>query len=69
MVLVDRYKTVVFRLALALLGHRENAEDATQDTFVLAFSKLKTLKDPSSFPSGCANWQFAFAFVIAAVIS
>ncbi|MGQ9464044.1 MAG: RNA polymerase sigma factor [Candidatus Fervidibacter sp.] len=39
-----------FRLALALLGHRENAEDVTQDIFVFAFRELKTFKDASSFP-------------------
>jgi len=50
MVLVRRYETAIFRLAMALLGHREDAEDATQDTFVLAFRRLQTLRDESSFP-------------------
>jgi RNA polymerase sigma-70 factor (ECF subfamily) len=50
MALVRRYETAIFRLTIALLGHREDAEDATQDTFVLAFRRLQTLRDASSFP-------------------
>lgn len=35
--LVDRYKTVVFNLALSMLRSREDAEEAAQDTFVKLF--------------------------------
>lgn len=49
MALVERYETAIFRLAFALLRHREDAEDATQDIFVRAFQRLKTLRDAGSF--------------------
>ena len=32
-VLVDRYHQFVFRICFRILGHRQDAEDATQDTF------------------------------------
>jgi RNA polymerase sigma-70 factor (ECF subfamily) len=50
MALVVRYEEVIFRLTLALLRHREDAEDATQDTFVHAFCHLRTLRDVHAFP-------------------
>lgn len=50
MELVHSYESSVFRLAMALLRHREDAEDATQETFVLAFRRLRTLKELGSFP-------------------
>ncbi len=49
MALAERYETVIFRLAFALLRHREDAEDATQDIFVHAFQRLQTLRDAGSF--------------------
>ncbi len=50
MALVQRYQAAIFRLAVALLRHREDAEDATQDVFVHAFRRLKTLQDARAFP-------------------
>jgi RNA polymerase sigma-70 factor (ECF subfamily) len=35
--LVDRYKNVVFTLALSMLRSREDAEEAAQDTFIKLF--------------------------------
>lgn len=50
MALVRCYQASIFRLAMALLRHREDAEDATQDIFVHAFRRLTTLQDVHSFP-------------------
>ncbi len=50
MALVQRHQAAIFRLAVALLRHREDAEDATQDVFVHAFRRLKTLQDARAFP-------------------
>ncbi len=40
-----------------MTGSREEAEDLTQDTFVLAFRKLDSLKDPAKFQS----WLYRIA--------
>lgn len=50
MALVQCHQVAIFRLAVALLRHREDAEDATQDVFVHAFRRLKTLQDARAFP-------------------
>ena len=47
--LVDRHRTAVFRAALAALGSRSDADDATQDAFVMAFERLHTFRGESSF--------------------
>ncbi len=47
--LVRRKVDVVFRTSLAILGHEADAEDATQETFLLAWRKLPSLRDPDRF--------------------
>jgi RNA polymerase sigma-70 factor (ECF subfamily) len=37
-VLVDRYKDLVFTLALRMLKNREEAEEVSQDTFIKSIS-------------------------------
>jgi len=39
-VLVDRYRNVVFGLCLRMLGHRQDAEDVLQETFVRALRSV-----------------------------
>jgi len=39
-VLVERHQVSVFRFASALVGNREEAEDATQEAFLAAFANL-----------------------------
>jgi RNA polymerase sigma-70 factor, ECF subfamily len=39
--LVDLYQTTVYRVALRILGDTGRAEDATQDTFIRAYSALE----------------------------
>jgi RNA polymerase sigma-70 factor (ECF subfamily) len=39
-VLVDRYKDLVFTLALRMLKNREEAEEVSQDTFIKIFQAL-----------------------------
>jgi len=48
-VLVRRYLADVFRVTYRLLGSRERAEDATQDTFVNALQALPHFRGESSF--------------------
>ena len=48
--LVDKYKGSVHALAYRKLGNFHIAEEITQDTFLKAYQKLSTLKDPGRFP-------------------
>jgi RNA polymerase sigma-70 factor (ECF subfamily) len=47
--LVLLYQRTVFRTALAALGAREDAEDATQEAFVVAWQKLPAFRGDSTF--------------------
>lgn len=45
--LVERYQTPVYSLCLRLLGNREAAEDAAQETFLSAYRALNRFAGPS----------------------
>ena len=47
--LVDRHRTAVYRAALAALGSQADAEDATQDAFLLAYRRLDSFRGEASF--------------------
>lgn len=47
--LVVRHEHIVFRTALAALGRREDAEDAAQEAFVVAWRKLPGFRGQASF--------------------
>lgn len=49
--LVDKYKTMVFTLALQITKDREEAEEVTQDTFIKAFQSLKGFQGKAKFSS------------------
>ena len=57
-VLVDRYKDLVFTLALRMMKHREEAEEAAQDTFIKAFKSLNKFKGDSKF----STWIYRVAY-------
>jgi len=48
-VLVDRYKDLVFTLALRMIKNREEAEEVSQDTFIKVFKSLHKFKGNSKF--------------------
>tara|TARA_R110002050_G_scaffold118467_1_gene235866 strand:- start:8102 stop:8683 length:582 start_codon:yes stop_codon:yes gene_type:complete len=48
-VLVDRYKDLVFSLALKMVKNREEAEEVSQDTFIKVFKSLRQFKGDSKF--------------------
>ena len=48
-VLVDRYKDLVFTLALRMVKNREEAEEVSQDTFIKVFKSLHKFKGNSKF--------------------
>ena len=64
-ILVEKYQKSVHALAWRKIGDFHYAEEITQDTFLRAYQKLSTLKNPSSFPGWlraitnrlCKNWQ------------
>ncbi|MFM2394012.1 MAG: hypothetical protein RLZZ546_1994 [Bacteroidota bacterium] len=49
--LIDRYKDMVFSLALKMLRNREEAEEISQDTFIKVFNSLNKFKGESKFSS------------------
>ena len=57
-VLVDRYKHMVFTLAMKILKNREEAEEVSQDTFVKAYTALPTFKGASKF----STWLYKIAY-------
>ena len=57
-VLVDRYKDMVFSLALKMLRNREEAEEVAQDAFIKAYKKLNKFKGDSKF----STWIYKVAY-------
>jgi len=57
-VLVNRYKDLVFTLAIQMLKNREEAEEVSQDTFIKVFKKLKNFKGDSKF----STWIYRIAY-------
>ncbi|NNK27846.1 MAG: RNA polymerase sigma factor [Flavobacteriaceae bacterium] len=56
--LVDRYKDLVFTLALRMVKHREEAEEVSQDTFIKVFRSLNKFKGDSKF----STWIYRIAY-------
>ncbi|MGG6231895.1 RNA polymerase sigma factor [Tenacibaculum sp. SDUM215027] len=56
--LVDRYKTMVFTLALKMVKSREEAEEISQDTFIKAYKNLCKFKGDSKF----STWLYKIAY-------
>lgn len=57
-ILVERYKDMVFSLALKVMKNREEAEEVSQDTFIKAFRSLKNFKGDSKF----STWLYKIAY-------
>jgi RNA polymerase sigma-70 factor (ECF subfamily) len=57
-VLVDRYKDMIFTLALKMIKNREEAEEVAQDTFIKTFSSLSKFKGDSKF----STWIYKIAY-------
>jgi RNA polymerase sigma-70 factor (ECF subfamily) len=55
--LFDVYGPKILNYLFRMTGSREMAEDLAQDTFILAFKKLSTLREPGKFQS----WIFRIA--------
>lgn len=57
-VLVDRYKDLVFTLALRMVKNRDEAEEVAQDTFVKVYRSLKKFKGDSKF----STWIYRITY-------
>jgi RNA polymerase sigma factor (sigma-70 family) len=49
--LVRRYQGISMRLALSILGNKEDAEEAVQDSFVRAYKGISRFREESKFPT------------------
>jgi RNA polymerase sigma factor (sigma-70 family) len=56
--LVDRYKSYVYTIALKILQHKPEAEEAAQDSFIKAYHALKGFNRQSKF----STWLYRIAF-------
>ena len=57
-ILVDRYKDMVFSLALKVMKNREEAEEVSQDTFIKAYRSLKSFKGDAKF----STWLYKITY-------
>lgn len=56
--LVNRYKDLVYTLALRMLKHKEEAEEVAQDTFIKVFKSLDKFKGDAKF----STWIYRVAY-------
>jgi RNA polymerase sigma factor (sigma-70 family) len=57
-VLVDRYKDLVFSLALKTLKNREEAEEVAQDSFIKVYKSIDKFKGASKF----STWLYKVTY-------
>jgi RNA polymerase sigma factor (sigma-70 family) len=57
-VLVNRYKDMIFTLALKMVKNREEAEEVAQDTFIKIYNSLNKFKGDSKF----STWIYKIAY-------
>ena len=57
-VLVDRYKDLVFTLAIRMLKNREEAEEVSQDTFIKIYKALSKFKGDSKL----STWVYKVTY-------
>src|ERR1700736_1871941 len=60
LLLRDTHRTV-FQVAYAVLANAADAEEVTQDTFLRAYQKFSSLRDPQKFRAWVArmSWRLA----------
>jgi len=57
-IIVDRYKDLIFTIAIRMLKNREEAEEVAQDVFVKIFKSLSKFKGDSKF----STWIYKIAY-------
>ena len=48
-ILVRRYQAALYRHALGMVGSEDSAADLTQESFITAYTRLNSCRDPSRF--------------------
>ena len=56
--IVERYKDIVFSIALKVLKNREDAEELAQESFIKAFKSLNTFKGKAKF----STWIYRITY-------
>jgi len=56
--LVDRYKDMVYTLALKMVSNKEEAEEIAQDTFIKVYRSLEKFKGESKF----STWVYKITY-------
>jgi len=56
--IIRRYEPIIFNTCLKMIGNRQEAEEATQDTFLQIFHKLHQFEGRSAFKT----WLFRIAY-------
>jgi RNA polymerase sigma-70 factor (ECF subfamily) len=56
--LVEKYKDIVFSIALKVLKNREDAEEMAQESFIKAYKSLHTFKRKSKF----STWLYRITY-------
>jgi len=57
-ILVDRYKTLAYSMALKVLGNVEDAEDVAQESFVKAYQQLHRFEGKAKF----STWLYTIVY-------
>jgi len=57
-ILVERYQTMVYSLALKMLKHKEEAEEVAQDTFIKSYKSLSKFSGKSKF----STWLYRIGY-------
>ena len=56
--LIEKYKNMVYSIAIKIVKSKEDAEEIAQDSFLKAFQKLDTFKGDSKF----STWLYTIAY-------
>jgi RNA polymerase sigma-70 factor (ECF subfamily) len=56
--LVDKYKNMIFTVALKIVRSHEDAEEVAQDSFIKAYNQLHTFKGDSKF----STWLYTIVY-------
>lgn len=56
--IVDKYKNIVFSIALKVLKNREDAEEMAQESFIKAYKSLHTFKGTAKF----STWLYRITY-------
>src|SRR5690554_4890402 len=56
--LVEKYKDIVFSIAIKILKNREDAEEMAQESFIKAYKSLQTFKGNAKF----STWLYRITY-------